>query len=103
MGALAGALKSKKHRGVVLYLQGRLHVRRGVGDLARAAFQESIAIFKENKNELELGKACYYFAQGLRDLGEASKAGESLAQANEIFARLGAKGWLRKMSGDGDF
>jgi tetratricopeptide (TPR) repeat protein len=94
---LAGAFNSRELQGMAHCLLGRLLVKRGEGGPARAAFRESIEIFKEARNELELGKTCYYFAQELRALGDSSESEWYRVQAKEIFQRLGAKGWLRKM------
>jgi len=96
--SLTGQLGSKAHQAKGLCLKGRLHVKRGEGAPARAAFGEAMTLFKELRNELDLGKVCFYYAQGLAELGEAREAQWYRVQAKEIFARLGAKGWLRRMS-----
>ncbi len=97
---LAGALNSRDLQGMAQCRLGRLHVKRGEGEAARAAFQESIAIFKDTRNEMELGKTCSFFAQGLRALGEPGESEWYRVQAKEIFQRLGAKGWLEKMEAE---
>lgn len=94
---LAGAFNSRELPGMAHCLLGRLLVKRGEGGPTRAAFRESIEIFKEARNELELGKTCYYFAQGLRALGDPSDSEWFWVQAKEIFQHLGAQGWLRKI------
>jgi tetratricopeptide (TPR) repeat protein len=95
--SLAGEIRSREHEGIAFCLQGRLHVRRGEGAQAWAAFQEAMTVFKDIREDYELGIACYYYAQGLSQLVGAREAEWYRVQAREIFARLGAKGWLRKM------
>ncbi len=97
LNGLGRELDSREFDGTVLNLRGRLHVRRREGPQAKSAFQEAIALFREIRNPLALGEACYYFGQGFKDLGEEREGDGYLAQAREIFQRLGAQGWLRKI------
>ena len=96
---LAGALNSKNHQGMVHCLLGRLNVVRGEGGPARAAFREAIDLFKRHRNELELGKVCYYYARGLKELGDEGESEWYRVQAKGIFQHLGARGWLAKIEG----
>ena len=94
---LAEELESKYHRGAALCLQGRLQTLRGEGTPAQSSFQGSLALFKDLREELDLGKACFYFGQGLRALGEQNGSDWYLVQAKEIFTRLKARGWLSRI------
>jgi len=94
---LAEELESKYHRGAVLCLQGRLQSLRGEVTLTHSSFQGSLSLFKDLREELDLGKACFYFGQGLRALGEQSESDWYLVQAKEIFTRLKARGWLSRI------
>lgn len=93
----AEEMNSRDLKGFAHRLQARLHVKRQERDLAREEFQEAIALFKEIREELELGKACYYYWQGLKEMGDDRESEWYGVQAKEIFTRLKAKGWLEKM------
>jgi tetratricopeptide (TPR) repeat protein len=97
----AEEMNSRDLKGMAHRLQARLHVKRRESNLARAEFQEAIALFKEIREELELGKACYYYWQGLKEMGDDREGEWYRVQAREIFTRLKAKGWLEKMEVEG--
>jgi hypothetical protein len=61
-----------------LNLRGRLHVSRREGPQAKSAFQEAITLFREIRNPLALGEACYFFGQGQKELGEEREGKEYL-------------------------
>lgn len=94
---IAEKLSSKEHKARGLCLEGRLDILLGEKGPARKAFEDSLPLFKELRLELELGQACYHFGRGLIGIGEPREGDWYLVQAREIFTRLGAKSWLRKL------
>jgi hypothetical protein len=72
----------------------RLSALRGENDRAGEGFGRAAAIF----GELQMP---FYRAVALLELAELTGDGASLAEAREIFERLGAKPWLERAAGVG--
>ncbi|MBI4727093.1 tetratricopeptide repeat protein [candidate division TA06 bacterium] len=96
---LAEELKSKTGKAEALLLQARI-------EKAESKFKEAIAIFEELKQPFETAKAYYYYGRMLtsrirkpecRTQENTKEAEEYLQKAREIFEKIGAKGWLKKV------
>jgi tetratricopeptide (TPR) repeat protein len=86
-------------------LQGRIEAKQGLSRYLRRAdekFKEAIEIFEELRKPFELGKSYYYYSEFLKNNGEIEKAREYIKKAEEIFEKIGAKGWLRKLMNYGN-
>uniref|UniRef100_A0A7V0Z4N1 Tetratricopeptide repeat protein n=1 Tax=candidate division WOR-3 bacterium TaxID=2052148 RepID=A0A7V0Z4N1_UNCW3 len=77
---------------------------------AEDKFKEAIALFEELKQPFELAKAYYYYGEALKKCSVQFQLDEKeivylkmdatkyLQKAKEIFKRIGAKGWLKKVN-----
>jgi tetratricopeptide (TPR) repeat protein len=90
-------LRSWEGEVALLGLEGRLAARNGNRKAALEALDRALALSREKGALLAQGKAHLDYCRALGDLGEEHMAEGYRVQAREIFTRLGAKGWLRKM------
>jgi len=124
---LAQELGSKHDKARALLMQARIFYQgllRGIkGDrglsgvgadtrwhIADMKFKEAIKIFEELKQPFEIAKAYYYYGEMLKSetlkqvqgdsgrKGGKKKANEYLQKAREIFEKIGAKGWLKRVN-----
>jgi tetratricopeptide (TPR) repeat protein len=64
---------------------------------AEKKFKEAIKIFEDLGNQFELGKSYYYYGEFLMNKGEIKKATEYIEKAENIFEKISAKGWIKRV------
>ena len=64
---------------------------------AERNFKDAIRIFEELEQLFELAKTYYFYSQLKRATNDAKREGEYIKKAKEIFEKLGAKAWLKKI------
>lgn len=92
---MAKALKSRAMEGVALRTIGELHGMTAyddsderASDLAEAAFRSAIEIFRELRNDAELGRTYHAFGTHLLERRQLVQGKKHLEMAREIFERL---------------
>jgi class 3 adenylate cyclase/tetratricopeptide (TPR) repeat protein len=86
-------------RGIEARAQARLAVHGGERDLAQSMFKSAAAMFRELGMPFWVATTLTEQAEWLRQAGQAQQAGQISAEAAAIFERLGAKPWLRRVTG----
>lgn len=94
---LAGEIKSQSGEADALLLKGVIENFKGDKEKAKNYFDTAIAIFEKSQLPLELAIAYYYFSEWHRQSDSPSGAQEYLQKAREIFERINAKDWMRKV------
>uniref|UniRef100_A0A7C4TC61 Tetratricopeptide repeat protein n=1 Tax=candidate division WOR-3 bacterium TaxID=2052148 RepID=A0A7C4TC61_UNCW3 len=120
---LVRELKSKKGKAQVMLLKARIGMaktqsNREIKGQTDEKFKEAIKIFEELRQPFELAKAYYYYGEyllrrtevrdkiprpfgeraGVRGQEEEKGATEYLQKAKEIFEKIGAKFWFKKVN-----
>ena len=95
--SLSEKINSKEMKVEVLCFLGRFYTKERKWDKAKSSFGESISILKEMKTRFKLGKAYYYQGCMFSESGDKTNTKKSFKLAMEIFKKIGAKGWIRKI------
>ena len=96
--SLVDELGSKEIKAMVLCLSGRLYTKEKKWDRAKSSFEESISILEETKNTFRLAEVYYYQGLMFIESGDKTNAKKYFAAALKIFKKLGAKGWIKKVT-----
>ena len=85
-------LKAEAHQ-----LAGRLYARRLEWNMSAESFEKSAVLFKELDDIYQLAITLYYKGQMLGESGDQDGSNDCYLRAKEIFTRIDANGWLKRM------
>jgi tetratricopeptide (TPR) repeat protein len=78
-------------------LAGRLHARKLEWNMSVESFEKSAVIFEELDNDYNLAITLYYKGQMYDESGDKEGSKECYSRAKEIFTRINANGWLKRL------
>jgi predicted ATPase/class 3 adenylate cyclase len=96
---LTEELKSQSGKADALLLKAVIENIKGGKEKAKEYFETAIAIFERLQMLLELAIAYYYYSEWHGKSDSPSDAQVYLHKAKEIFEKINAKDWLRKIGG----
>ncbi len=87
----------KSLKGQAHLLAGRLHSRKHDWRRSAESFEKSAVIFKELDDSYDLAITHFYKGQMYEESGDKPESKECYSRAKEIFTRIEAAGWLKRL------